>query len=398
MQVLSWNMITCFAVFILAQAIGDIIGTKTRGLLTGAFVAVMLYLIGIWTNVIPADFVETAGISQTLPNLMLTILIVAACSNISLTVLKRQWKTCLITLAAVVGVSVMILTVGTAIVGRDYALASVGPVAGGLPGAMIVSQGANAAGKPQVAVLAYLIVLLQCLLGFPILSNIARVEVKRLLKNYRNGETEVTLVAEGALDAPEKKRLIPKMPAKYQTPSVTLAKVAIVAVISNVLAALTGGIVNEFIFCSVLGILAANIGFIEPGEVAQANCQGMLGIFMLASIVFGLSVITFEQFVAMLVPLVIVLLVGTIGLAIFSILMGKVFKVNWRRCVIMGLSCLCSYPYNQMVVEESARINAANEAERNYITGILCPEVLVSSLVGVTILANIVAAVCASML
>ncbi len=384
------NFIVCLAIFVICQAIGDFVGMKTKGILSSVFVATLLYLIGIWTGVLPAEFLETAGISKTITNFALMMVIVAAGTSISIRMLLKQWKTCLICLATIVCVIAACFTLGALLVGRENAIAATPAVAGGMAGATVIGNAAVEKGFPNAAALAYMVVFAQGLIGFPIMSNIARGEMKRRLKDYRNGIVEYKI---DEASAGSSKKLIPQIPKKYNTPPVILARVLIVAAIGVLLSQLTNGKVHQLVWCLVLSVVLTSIGFLDEDSLTKAKASGLVSIFMVGNIVYGLVGTPFSEFVKLLLPLLLILVVGVIGIAVGSIVMGLILKVSWRNAILMGICCLCGYPFTVMVIEEGARVNAQNDDEYNYLTKTLVPDVTVAGIVSVTVCSILIAGI-----
>lgn len=388
------NLVICFGIFVIVQGVGDIVGVKTRGVLSGLFVAVLIFLVGFWTNIIPASFIETAGISQGFTMMALVVMVISASSNISLQVLKRQWKTCIIAVVAVAFIVLFCLTIGRAILGETFAVVSAAPIAGGMSAAVIMADAAIAAGQDKAAALAYMIFFAQSIIGYPILSNLARGEMKRRVADYRNGTIEyhITDRAEAG-----RKKWIPAIPSKYNTSAVILGKVFVIAILGTLLSNATNGKVHQLVWCLLLTIVAVSIGFIEPDCVKKANCFGLISIIMVGTVVYGLRSTTPQEFLSLLGPLVIILVVGIVGLVVGSVIIGKLLKVNWRTSIIISWGCLCGFPFNIMTIEESARINSETPEEYDYLTKSMVPDATVGAIVSVTICSILVAGILAKM-
>ena len=69
-------------------------------------------------------------------------------------------------------------------------LAGTPPLSGGIVAYMIVSEQANAMGRPDLSTLALAVFVLQSFVGYPLTAFFLKKEANYLLKNYRNGIVE----------------------------------------------------------------------------------------------------------------------------------------------------------------------------------------------------------------
>lgn len=386
-----WNSITTFAVFVICLMIGDVVGTKTKGILASTFLAMVLFLIGLWTGILPTNFLETAGITRTITTFALLMIIIQAGSSISIKQLISQWRTCVVALGAVAGICLLTFTVGSLAIGWERALAATPALAGGAAAATVMSNAALEIGREDASALAFMVVFTQGLVGFPIMSNLARGEIKKSLAGYRAGEIENNPLVQAAQNPP--KKLIPTVPDKYNTPKMVFAKIAVIAVLGNLCSNLTNGAVNQLVFCLIFAVIATQIGFLDRNCLGAAKSAGIIGIFMYGNTVYGMIGTSFQDFLALLLPLVTILVIGIIGLALGSIVIGKLVKYSWRKSFIIGLCCLCGYPFTEMVIQEGARVNSNNDKEYEFICNTMAPDVVIGGIVAVTITSILIAGV-----
>lgn len=125
-------------------AVGDFVSAKTKSILSMMFVSSVILLVGFWVG-LPETIFQDAGLTG-LGSLMIAFLITHMGTLLSLEDLKKQWKTVVIAVGAVVGIGVFLFFVGTPIIGRDYAVSAAPPISGGIVAAIIMGDAAKAKG------------------------------------------------------------------------------------------------------------------------------------------------------------------------------------------------------------------------------------------------------------
>ena len=94
--------------------IGDMVSMRTKAWIPSVFVCAVLFLLGYWTF-FPQDIVAVAGVPPAVASMMIYLLITNMGTLLSLQQLKEQWKTILISLAGILGIVVVLFTIGTLI-------------------------------------------------------------------------------------------------------------------------------------------------------------------------------------------------------------------------------------------------------------------------------------------
>lgn len=369
-------------------AIGDIISAKTKSIVSMMFVASVLLLIGFWMG-IPTSLFEDAQIAG-FGALMIGFLITHMGTLLNFDDLKEQWRTVIIAFGAVVGIGIFLFLVGSPILGREYAIASAPPIAGGVVAAIIMGEVATAKGLSSLAIFSTILVVVQGFFGYPVASFFLNREAKSILKNSQNYESKAD---EKSIkkDSKEKKKLLPQLPEELQTTFVMLAKVGITALISFKLSELTNGIIHKYVMCLLVGIFAREIGFLEESVMNKANAFGMAMFALMAPIFASLTKATPEMLLSLLFPIVGSLVLGTIGIIIFSALVGKVLRVPMNMAIAIGASALFGFPGTYIISNEVANANGKTAEERKMILDQILPKMLVAGFITVTIASVILA-------
>lgn len=374
-------------VFAVAFGLGDIVAFKTKSLISSIIVGCTIFLVGYVTKVIPTDALASTGLVNFFGAIGLALLVANLGTLMNLGQLIREWKTVIIGLVGLVGLGIVAYTIGIAIFGREVALTAAVPLSGGLVAAMLTANAAKAAGKPDMAAFATLVLAFQMFLGLPVSAFLLKKEAKRLLGLKASSSMAAETIAPKEFNL----RLIPKMPDWALSPSVIL-------VIGKMLSDLTIGanglpVVHPYVAFLLLGVVATEIGFLEKQSFNKAQSAG----FMMAGIMILLpgnfASITLASLSTMVVPLVVMLAIGAIGIAIFSFIAGKVLKVSPYVAIPIGLTALLAYPATQIVTEEVVRSLDASDEDKKFIMDQILPKMLVGGFVTVTIASVIFAGI-----
>ena len=174
--------------------IGDAISVRTKAWIPSVFVCAVLFLIGYWTF-FPKDIVSVAGIGTPVAVMMMYLLITNMGTLLSLKELVNQWKTIVISLAGIAGITAAIFVVCMIMFDLNTAIVTIPPLVGGIVSSIIMSKGAADAGLVDLSVFAILIYVMQGFAGYPLTAIMLQREGKRVLKKYRAGQWKDDSVA-----------------------------------------------------------------------------------------------------------------------------------------------------------------------------------------------------------
>lgn len=381
-------------------AIGDFISDKTHAVIPVLLFATVTFLILFWSGLVPTTLFTDAGLIQ-ISTMMTGLFIVNMGTLLDLKQFVEQWKVVVLGLAIVIVGGVLMFFVAKPILGNNFAVALVGPITGGWVSAVVVNDAITALGSPDslklAGVLATIIVAVQGIVGYPLASLFLRKEAKRLVKGYNNGSIQWTRTffddQASAATATVKKKLIPPLPEKFQTPFILLGKSCIVSLISFQLSTLTGGAVHKYVICLILGVVAQEIGFLEHDVMKKSNCYGIGLVVCMVSILVFLTAVTPADVVALLPIVVGAFVIGLISMFIVAILVGKIFKFSWMMSCGITCSCLFGFPGTYVVSTEVAKQVGGTEDERQMILDNVLPKMLVAGFICLTITSVIITGV-----
>jgi hypothetical protein len=389
--------ILAFLILAIIYYIGEFIGTKTKAWVPSVFVIAILFLVGYWTF-FPNDIVVLAGMGPPLGGTLAIMLCITHMGTIiSIKQLLEQWKVIVITLAGLAGMVAFCWFICIPLVGKEYVIAGLPPLTGGIVAATMMNQAALEKGLITAAVLAIAMYAVQGFAGYPLTAVMLKIEGRKLLAAYRSGEMKLATTAGDVdeeagnmkVEVKEKKKLIPPMPEKYSTTAFILGKLMLSAYISSKLAAITG--LNQAVWALILGIILTEIGFLDRDSLNKAKSYGFLMYLLMIFVFSGLKDSTPEILLEAIGPMAIIIVVGVAGMALLSIIVGKFLGISWNMACAVSLTALYGFPPNYILTEESVKALAETKEEHEFLLSKMLPMMIVGGFITVTITSVVIA-------
>ncbi|WPK13288.1 hypothetical protein R6U77_06330 [Lysinibacillus louembei] len=375
--------------------IGDLIAVRTKAWVPSIFICAVLFLIGYWTF-FPQDIVAIAGVPSVVATMLMYLLITNMGTLLSLKELKNQWKTILIALAGILGIIAILFSIGTLLFGYETMIVGIPPLVGGVVSALIMSEGAKEAGLISLSVFAIVIYVMQGFAGYPITSIMLKKEGKRLLTKYRSGELQAKEDDKDESGAPRPElKMFKNMPEKYNTEFFKFFRLALVAYLAYLVSTLLAPIVSisPFVLCLLFGVIASSAGFLEKQVLQKANGFGFAVLGLMLFIFDGLKQATPSMMLEIIYPLVGTIVLGVIGMYIFSLIAGKLLKVSTPMAFAISLTALYGFPADYIITNEVIKSLTEDEKEREVLTSHMLPPMLVGGFVTVTIVSVVLAGI-----
>lgn len=374
---------SAFLLMLACLVIGEVISTKTKAFVPSMFISATLFVIGFWTF-FPTDILQQGGVSKTMPSFLVMMMVVHLGTMLNIKELIDQWKTVLVTLAGMVGILVLILTVGSLILGQETAAIAAPPLTGGLVAAMMMQE---AAGDNQhLAVLAMAVYVLQGFVGYPLTSMMLKKEGKSILEKFRRGE--ITAEAGESSPVDEKKyswNIFPQIPERYRSDFSNILIMVFLVVISGYLDQLSGGYVSKFVWALILGVFAQATGLVDSNILVKSRSMGFVYTIIMMYVFSQLSSITPATLVMLVKDFAILIVLATVGIALFSIPLGK--KLGWSvpMSLAIGLGSLAGgFPASYTLSVEAAKVVSTTQEEYAIVEKHILPKTLVAGFVSAT--------------
>ena len=375
--------------------IGDLVSTRTNAWIPSVFVSAVLFIIGYWTF-FPKEIVSIAGVPPVVATMMIYLLITNMGTLLSLKQLKEQWKTVLISLAGILGIVVVLFGIGTFLFGIETIIVAIPPLVGGVVSALIMSEGAANAGLTTLSVFAIVIYVMQGFAGYPLTSFVLKKEGKSLLEKFHKGELTIAGQTSTSIEKPKVElKMFRKMPAKYNSDYFKLFRLAFVGFLAYIVSTLLAPIVtiSPFVLCLLFGIIAGSIGFLESNVLQKANSFGICIMVLMLFVFDALKSATPSMIMEILYPLVGTIVLGVIGMYIFSLIIGKILKVSKNMAFAISLTALYGFPADYIITNEVIKSLTEDEKEREVLTSHMLPPMLVGGFISVTVVSVILAGI-----
>ncbi len=374
-----------FTALLLVFAISEILAKVTKGWVPSVLVIMILMLVGFSTGLFPKTIIDDAGVSDALFKVACGLLVTHLGTLISRKEMAAQWKTVIISLMGVAAITIICLTLGTALFGFDNAIAAAPPLAGGAIATAMMSSAANEAGKTSAALVAIVCLSLQGLVGYPLTSFCLKKETKRLTKLYRNGEFKASTAASEDKKDEKKKRAT--------STTIILLKLALITLAAYWIDYVTKGYVPMYVVCLLLGFAAHELKLVETDALHEASSYGfvmtalMMGLFKTLASSGTDGIASVVGIAAALVAF------ATVAMGLMALLASKIFKQSFFMCYAIVLNAFSGFPINMLITTEAININTEEGDERDNITAEIMPKMLVAGFVCVTIVSVLLAGI-----
>ena len=396
-----YNFVLAFVICAAAYIIGEVVSIVTKAWIPSVFVTAIVMLVGYWT-VFPHDLVSDSKMIPFGSTLGIYLLITHMGTVISLKQLKAQWKTIVVCLSGLAGMCVLAWFICPLFMDKTLVIAGLPPLTGGIIAATTMQTAAANAGLEVAAVFAITMYCVQGFAGYPITAVCLQVEGKRLLKEFRDGGSVPVALAENPMamvDEPDRKTLIPPVPKKYDSAVVTLIKLGIVAWFATLLGGVSFpfiGKISGAIWALVLGVIFTTLGFLDRNSLNRANSYGIVMFALMMYVFDGLKDCTPEMLVSIIVPMLVLIVIGVLGMAVASFIIAKVLKMSFPLAFANGLTALYGFPCDAIITESTCKSLAQTDDEFNFLMSKMFPSMIVGGFVTVTITSVFIAGAFAS--
>lgn len=203
--------------------------------------------------------------------------------------------------------------------------------------------------------------------------------LSRSIRRMKKANLETGL---GDDEASDKYRIFPATPKQYQTEFIVLLKTVALVIVSGYLEPLTGGAVSKFVFALILGVVAAETGFIERKPLDMSRSFGLFLTIIMMFVFSGLKSVTLDMLQQIFVDYAILISLATAGIALLSIPLGRMIGLSTPMAFAIGLGTIAGgFPASYVLSNESAKLQAANDKEYEFLLEHFLPKTLVSGFV-----------------
>ena len=374
------------AIVFFVYAVGDLVATKTKAIISMMLVSSVIFLIAFWCG-LPATIFQDSGL-QAFASVTICMFLVHVGSTIKIRDFIKEWKTVLLVLITTLAIAFGTYFICRLFMDNDYAVAGSPVLAGAMVAYLVMQQAAEALGRTDVTVFALMILCLQAFVGVPIASNLAKKEGMRILGEWKTGRY-VPESQEKEDNAFGGFKIFPSVPEKYNSANLILFKVAAIALIAYELAQVTG--VNQLIFALILGVIFHEVGILDEAALTKANGFSFVMAGALCSVFSGLANTTPQMIFGMLGNLILLMIVGIVIMAVVAVIVGKFLHFSWTMSICMAVTALFGFPGTYLVSREVSAACGETEKEVEVVMSYLMPKMIIAGIVSVSIVSGIAA-------
>lgn len=400
-----YNAFLAVVIVCVCYVIGEWVSDISKAWVPSVLVTAILFLIGYWT-VFPKTLNDDTGLAAFASTIGVLMFITHIGTVISLKQLIEQWKTVVICLVGLVGMVVLCWFICPLIIDKTLVIAGLPPLTGGIVAALTMQNAATAAGLKEAAVFAIAMYSVQGLAGYPITALCLHAEGKRLIKEWRSGELNLTEAEIAKMktiglstigDDSDVKKLLPPIPDKYNTPVLIIGKVALSVWISSLVGQLIPQI-PTIVWCLIISVILTRIGFLDTSSLSRANTYTIFMFAAMLSVFSGLKDCTPHMLKTLIGPMLLMIIIGVIGMAIAAFVIAKIFKMSFPLALANGLTALYGFPCDAIITESTCNSLTEDPDERGYLMSKMFPSMVVGGFVTVTITSVIFAGYFAQLL
>lgn len=375
-------------------AIGEIVSILTRARVPMLLVAIMGFLILVWTGVFPENIVETSTFSQ-MGDLLTGPLVVHLGTLIPLALMAKQYKAVLIALGGALFALLFVLPIITMLFGYETAVAGTGPIVGGIVAFIVTSNQLKEAGFEYLIAIPALVLAVHKLFGLPVASMLLR-KYALILRNKMDHTSSRTFIA-AAVEAPLQHSsevvIEPKKKKNYEfnTANILLFKLFVGASIATVIGSYTG--ISSTIWCLFIGVIGTKTKFYNENIMDKAKASSIAVLGTIFIVIASMSKVSLVEFLHFIPQVVTIIIIGEIGILVGGFLFSKLLKWHPYKGMSLALTAMFGFPADYILCQEVSRSVGRNEEEQKQLLNELSPPMLIGGFTTVTVASVIIASI-----
>ncbi|QTD40868.1 hypothetical protein [Sporosarcina sp. Te-1] len=366
-------------------ALGEWLSIVSRARIPMLLTAMIGFLLLTWSGIFPKDLLDKAQF-PALGALLIGPAILHMGTMIPFSLLKSQIKAVLISLGGVLISGILILLIIPMIFDYPTAVSGVGPISGGIIALLITTDKLTEIGLSSLVIIPALIVAFQGVLGMPLAATFMRKYAKVIQTEMDQG-TYRPIVSEPLEQAEQKKKTSPFA----SSATLKLFFIFVGASIGVALGSVTP--IHYSLWCLAIGVIGLKLGLFESKSLEKANSFTITMIAIIFVVIGTMAGVTPKDVWHNLPSVVLILLIGTFGIALGGFLMSKLVGWNPYKGMPVALTALFGFPGDYILCEEVSRSIARDEKEEKAIFNELLAPMLIGGFTTVTVASVIIAGI-----
>lgn len=388
-----WGMVI-FALF----AVSEWVSIISRARIPMLFTVMVLYLLSLWSGIIPKDIAEKSYF-LSFATILPAILIVHMGTLIPFQQLKEQYKAIFISLTGIIIATLLIFATVIPLFDYTTAASGIGPLTGGTIAYIITAGKLSELGLDGLITIPAIILAVQGLIGMPLANFFLRRRGMKIVKVIRENQAleEIAAASEEVKSNPkkaERRRVL--LPEKYQTQVILLFQVFLGATLAVFLESITG--ISYSLWSLAIGIIGSYFGFFVGTIMEKANSFGILMALLMVLVMTSLNNVTPSMFTSHLPAVLTILAVGVVGIFIGGYFASKFFKRDPDKDVPVALTALIGFPGDYILCEEVSRSIGKTATEQKAIFNEIVTPMLIGGFTTVTVASVVLASILMSTL
>lgn len=393
----SSNPVMITLLLIAVLGLGELISIWTKARIPMLLAALLLYVALLWTGIIPTGLMSDSVITA-LGSLIVAPFVVHLGTVVPFSLIKGQLKPILIALIGSITAVALVLAVVPIFFDYETAVAGAGPVVGGIVAYLVTSERLTELGLASLVIIPALVLSIHKLFGIPLASFFLKkhaIMVKQQVQARL--QTGAALEKEAAVEersntvvnAQNERKLL--LPEKYQTSLIFILQLYLGSGIAIILDALTG--INYTIFCLIIGVIGAYIGFYPAKTMEKANATGLAMIAVIFIVISSMDDVTPAALASYIPEILLICVLGTAGVTLGGLLASKLLGVGKYLGMPVALTALFGFPADYILCEEISREVGDTEEEREAIMNEIVTPMLMGGFTTVTTCSILIATV-----
>ncbi|ASK63790.1 hypothetical protein CFK37_17315 [Virgibacillus phasianinus] len=381
---LSNPLIATVLIFALI-ALGEWLSIVSRARIPMLLTAMVGFLVCSWTGIFPDDILEKSTF-PALGAILIGPAILHMGTLIPFSILRSQLKAVVIALSGIVVAGILLLTIVPLIFDYPTAVAGFGPISGGIIALIITSEKLTELGLTSIIVIPALVVAFQGVLGMPLAMNFMRRYAIKLRRQMDDGTFEQIA---SAVESNEEEVHNGKSGPIKSSATLKLFFVFVGAAVGVFLGEFTP--IHYSLWCLAIGLVGVKLGLFETKSLERSNSFTITMMGIIFVVIGTMADVTPQDVITNLPSILLILLLGTFGIALGGYLAAKIVKWHPFKAMPVALTALFGFPGDYILCEEVSRSVARNEHEEKIIFNELLTPMLIGGFTTVTIASVIIA-------
>lgn len=376
-------------------ALGELVSIWSKARVPSLLVAMLSIFIVVKIGVIPDKIIDDSILLKSYAILQAPLLFHMG-SLIPLRTMLKQWRSVIVSVSGMVVAVVLLAAVVIPVLTFPHFVAGAGPLSGGIVAASLTTAGLKESGvASSIVVLPALVLMIQSLPSMP-MTNF-------LLRRYAIGlrdSGELHQLAEmhhrEQEEAQQKKKLVNLPDFLVENQLFVLFLVLAGGTLATLIEMPTH--IPSSLVALFLGIGSTAIGLTPERILERSSAFGIAMAGVIATVMAPLVTASVQDVINAVVPLVIIVIVGAIGILLGGFIATKLLRWKTQLGMSVALTAMYGFPADYLLTNEVVRAVGRDDEEKDALRNIMLAPMLVGGFTSVSAGSVVIASVLVSFL